>query len=111
MRGSDRRQLPEAAGPAPDVRQDSEGLCQRSGGRDMASNPIHIDTEIIRRMLDEGWTVEGYSTVIMAAGAMTHSILLRKGNELVSANTTISAGWTGATTTTNLLAFFPKRKA
>jgi hypothetical protein len=32
----------------------------------------------LAQMLTDGWTIEGYSTTIMAAGAMTHSILLRK---------------------------------
>jgi hypothetical protein len=35
-------------------------------------------------MLAEGWEIEGYSTTLMAAGAMTHAILLRSGDQLVS---------------------------
>lgn len=75
-------------------------------------NVLHVETDRIRQMLASGWTVEGYSTVIMAAGAMTHSILLRNGDELVSANTTTmisAAGWGAPKAVTGFLSYTPKR--
>lgn len=41
-----------------------------------------MDREYVARKLQEGWVVAGYSTTIMAAGAMTHSVLLQKGDRL-----------------------------
>jgi len=45
----------------------------------------------LTKMLAAGWTVRGYSTTIMAAGAMTHSILLqRKETELAQVTIVLS---------------------
>jgi hypothetical protein len=70
---------------------------------------LYVETDGIQRMLDDGWTVAGYSTVLMAAGAMTHSILLKKGNELVTVNISTVPGW-GTTTKTivGFLSYSPK---
>lgn len=38
----------------------------------------------LTEMLNDGWSVEGYSNTMMAAGAMTYSILLRKGAKLTA---------------------------
>jgi hypothetical protein len=41
-------------------------------------------TDQLTEMLEDGWTVEGYSNTLMAAGAMTFSVLLRKENRLTA---------------------------
>jgi len=46
----------------------------------------------LANMLADGWSIEGYSTTIMAAGAMTHSILLRKDRNLASVTIVVNAG-------------------
>lgn len=38
----------------------------------------------IEQMLRDGWDVAGYSVSMMAAGALVHSTLLRKGTRLTS---------------------------
>lgn len=48
--------------------------------------------EEIARKLKDGWTVAGYSTVIMAAGAMNHSTLFQKGEKLEICNVVVSNG-------------------
>jgi hypothetical protein len=78
----------------------------------MAELPmLHVETDHIKQMLENGWSVVGYSTVIMAMGAMTHSILLQKGSELITADTTVSksaAGWGPLTAATGFLSYSPK---
>src|SRR5262245_14754897 len=44
------------------------------------SGPMSQD--ILSERLSDGWTVAGYATTMLAAGAMTHSILLQKGTSL-----------------------------
>lgn len=38
----------------------------------------------LSEMLADGWEIAGYSIQVLAAGAMTHSLLLRKAHELAS---------------------------
>ncbi len=35
-------------------------------------------------MLNDGWTIAGYSVNMMALGALTHNVLLQKGTHLTS---------------------------
>jgi hypothetical protein len=44
------------------------------------------DPDILTEMVATGWTVAGYSTAMMAAGAMVHSILMRDGDKLTTVN-------------------------
>ncbi|MGE0289297.1 MAG: hypothetical protein AB7I42_26520 [Bradyrhizobium sp.] len=46
----------------------------------------------LAQRLSDGWTIVGYSTAMMAAGAMVHSVLLQKGDGLVTATVVVSAG-------------------
>ena len=41
-------------------------------------------SDSIDDMLTQGWELAGYSVTMMAMGAMTHSVLLRKGSSLRS---------------------------
>jgi hypothetical protein len=45
---------------------------------------VEAERDQLTEMLDAGWSIQGYSDTIMAAGAMTHSILLRKENQLAA---------------------------
>lgn len=69
------------------------------------------DTERDRlaEMLADDWTIEGYSTTLMAAGAMTHSILLRKG-DLLDAITIIMNGEKELGRTHQVLSPRPEKK-
>lgn len=49
------------------------------------------DRDVLAERLAADWKVVGYSTTIMAAGAMTHSILLQKG-DLLAAVTIVATG-------------------
>jgi hypothetical protein len=51
-----------------------------------------MSDEQLSKMLTDGWNIEGNSTTIMAAGAMTHSILLQKENKLESVTIVVNAG-------------------
>ena len=46
----------------------------------------------IQTYLRNGWELSGYSTTVMAMGAMTHSVLLRKEFQLVSIVTVTNNG-------------------
>jgi hypothetical protein len=46
----------------------------------------------LAKLLADGWAVAGYSTTIMAAGAMTHSILLQKDASLIQATVIVNSG-------------------
>lgn len=46
----------------------------------------------LQEMLELGWTIEGYSNTLLAAGAMTYSVLLRDGNKLVAVTIVRNAG-------------------
>lgn len=50
------------------------------------------ERDILAERLAGEWAIEGYSTIMMAAGAMTHSILLRKGDLIDCVNITVSGG-------------------
>lgn len=49
-------------------------------------------SDTLTNRLKDGWTIEGYSTTIMAAGAMTQSILLRKDDRLESVTIVVNGG-------------------
>ena len=38
----------------------------------------------LTEMLQDGWSIEGYSNAVIARGAMTYSILLRKESHLTA---------------------------
>lgn len=42
-----------------------------------------VDDKLLT-LMESGWDIAGYSSNVLAAGAMTQSILLRKNNELIS---------------------------
>jgi hypothetical protein len=48
------------------------------------------DEDKLVNLLADGWSIIGYSTTIMAAGAMTHSMLLKKGSNLISATVVVT---------------------
>ncbi|TPN44108.1 MULTISPECIES: hypothetical protein [unclassified Mesorhizobium] len=50
----------------------------------MAAGELQSDDKL-SRLLASGWSVVGYSTTMMAAGRMTHSVLLQKEHVLISA--------------------------
>ncbi|KAA3509679.1 hypothetical protein RMS29_023480 [Agrobacterium rosae] len=43
-------------------------------------------------LLKNGWKIKGYSTAMMAAGAMVHSILLQKDLDVVTVNIVKNGG-------------------
>lgn len=43
-----------------------------------------MSTDSFDYLLDQGWEIVGYATDMMAMGAMTHSVLLRKSRNLRS---------------------------
>ncbi|MEL6584443.1 MAG: hypothetical protein AAFQ36_11475 [Pseudomonadota bacterium] len=42
------------------------------------------DPDELADMLNDGWDLAGYSVNMLAAGALAHNVLLRKGNDLTS---------------------------
>lgn len=49
----------------------------------MGVRAMSTDNDKLYDLLEAGWSLSGYSTTIMAAGAMTHSVLLSNGPGLV----------------------------
>lgn len=51
-----------------------------------------ISKSELTRLLAADWRVVGYSTVILAGGAMVHSTLIQKGESLRSINVAVERG-------------------
>lgn len=50
------------------------------------NNALSEEDDQIGRLIRDGWSVKGYSTAMMAAGAITHSILLQRDMDVVTVN-------------------------
>ncbi len=66
-------------------------------------------TDDLTTMLEEGWSIEGYAVALLAAGAHSHNILLRKENQLRS-TTIITQGENETGRIVNELAPMPEKK-
>ncbi|WP_430511927.1 hypothetical protein [Pannonibacter phragmitetus] len=44
------------------------------------------NNEKLETYIENGWKISGYSTVMMAAGAMVHSILLQNDSNVIALN-------------------------
>jgi hypothetical protein len=53
-------------------------------------------------LLTDGWEIAGYAVTMMAAGAMTHSLLMRKGKNLRSVTVVVQGDREIGRTSVNL---------
>lgn len=67
------------------------------------------DVDQLADMLRDGWIVISYSTSMMAAGAMAHSILLQRSDELASVSV-IRANGKELGRTIDVLSPMPQKK-
>jgi Na+-driven multidrug efflux pump len=68
------------------------------------------DIDHLHEMLELGWQIEGYSTTMMAAGALTHSILLRRGSDVAAVNVAVKGAEEVGRYTNLLSPKVPKKK-
>jgi len=45
---------------------------------------VEAKQDHLTELLEDGWSIEGYSNTMIARGAMTYSVLLRKANQLTA---------------------------
>lgn len=50
------------------------------------------ETDELTKLLSDGWVIAGYSVCMLAAGALSHNILLQKNNSLASITVLVNAG-------------------
>jgi len=63
----------------------------------------------LTEMLENGWEIAGYSVAMLAAGAISHNILLKKGPKLTS-TTILTQGESETGRIVNVLAPMPEKK-
>src|SRR5690349_5804050 len=81
-------------------------------GREFNSEVFEMaegERDVLAERLADDWEIKGYSTTIMAAGAMTHSILLQK-RDLLDAVTIIITGEKELGRTHQVLSPRPEKK-